>query len=1257
MTTRLVPVRLLLALALALSGLVLLAPVRAVAAEPTLADPTDLPTSFPYQPELAEVPANPADQSIPRGSIAYHDIAPKLNAWMDQSDLISTQVVGQSSLGRDIHLVTMTAPESEAETAQQAAWKREVKYDAAAAAEDQELLEGYKRPIWFNNNIHGNEWEGTDASLAYIEYLLENENSAEVRQLMRENRIYFTLTNNPDGRVAGTRATALGFDPNRDFITNTLPETQIIRGLSSSIQPIFFSDIHGYTSVLQVEPTGPPHGENYEYDLFVPHAYASALRIQKDIVEADIPGNTYYNKATNQATTAKTGLIKIPYRDTPSGWDDWPPIFTAQYVAYQGAVASTVELPLARSNNATTHLNNGRINQVVALKVIESTVDYIVENSDELLENQIEIFRRGAAGEALRDIPANPDPANYPGPDEWAAEWGPEDVTGTTFPRAYVIPVGTKQRSATDSAYLVNFLRKHDVEVERATKPFTAGGTDYPAGSYVVDMHQPLRGLANAILAAGSDISLRVASMYDISAWSNGYLWGADVDRIGATSDEALSVESETIESAAATGKVPSRVGSYLTFDLVGVDAFRGLNALLAQGVKVSSVPGGKAVLGNDQATYDAASAVATAYGVPFRATNGSELAAPGAKPLSKLKVGWTGSSSDDLTSLRQMGFADDQLVALSSTAINAGTVDLSTLDVIYLGAGLTFTGTQTAGTAAMQAYVASGKGFVGRGTGASTFANTWLGANATAVTGRSDGNGIVRLATKADGVLGGIDTEWGFVSPAVSFALGEGSTGTVEQSYAAVENPAYATQGALLSGHWRRTTDNNGPDYVVGRASVYSAQAASGAKGLVFGTSVTYRTHPRGHFSEILAGLYWTAKPAANGLVAPNATTTTLDLQGESQTFGGEPSTAVVKVATGAGNLNRTGTVEILLGDEVLGEGTVNSFGNAEVVLPADLPVGEHELVASYVPRPGSTVGTSTSEPATLTVVGAPTETALEIDASSHVQGATDPATATVTVSGSVEGSVPAGEVSLRAGDIAFGTGTLDEGVATVEVDPAVAPGTYSIEAVYTPAEGSPYEGSTSDPVTFTVEAPPIPQTFSDVPPTHTFFTHIAWLVERGLIKGFADGTFRPSSDVTRGQLAVMIYKYEGSPEFTPPTTSPFRDLPTTHSFYKHVTWMVEEGLIKGYGDGTFRANGALSRGQAAVVLYKLAGEPAFTPPTTSPFPDVPVGHTFYKHIAWLESQGVIKGYGDGTFRPSTTLTRGQTAVVLKKFDALPQG
>ena len=471
---------------------------------------------------------------------------------MAQSDRISAQVVGQSTLGRDIHLVTLTAKETKAQTAKQTAWRELIKSDPAAAATNKPLQNQYKVPVWFNSNIHGNEWEGTDAVLNYIEHLATAP-WPEVRDILQDYRLYFTVTNNPDGRALGQRANADGFDINRDMITGATPESRIIRDLSSVIQPTFFVDLHGYTNVLQVEPCGPPHGENYEYDLFLPHAYAAALEIEQAVVGANIPGNTYLAD-NGSATLENTGKIKIPYRDIRAGWDDWPPIFTPQYVAYQGAITNTVELPLGRTNNQATNQANAKVNIEVAGVVIDTAVDYVAENSDALLGNQIEIFRRGVAGEPLVTVPADVDPAGVPEPNQWAEIWDETDVYTAELPRAYVIPLDESQRSATDAATLVDQLIANGVEVSRATAAFTADGVEYAEGSYVVDMHQPLRGMANVLLADGSDISERVPDMYDISAWSLALLWGADVDAVGSTTDPALDVELVQVAEAAHHG-------------------------------------------------------------------------------------------------------------------------------------------------------------------------------------------------------------------------------------------------------------------------------------------------------------------------------------------------------------------------------------------------------------------------------------------------------------------------------------------------------------------------------------------------------------------------------------------------------------------------------------------------------------------------------------------------------------------------------
>ncbi|GAA2242740.1 hypothetical protein GCM10010401_14580 [Rarobacter faecitabidus] len=1047
------------------------APAITAVAVPTVEPSTVLPTSFPYQPELPEPAVNSSDQSIGRGALPYDKIAPMLNDWMDQSDIISSQVVTRSTQGRDIYLVTITAPETTAETAQQVKWRDEVKYDAAKAATDTALLAGYKRPVWFNGNIHGNEWEGTDITMGYIEWLLENEQTAQVQELISDYRLYFTVVNNPDGRVNATRATALGLDPNRDFVTNVTPETSVIRDLTAQIQPIFFSDYHGYTNVLQVEPTGPPHGENYDYDLFIPHAYAAALEIEQAVVDATIEGNTYMDKTTGAISTTKTANsgIKIPYRDTPSGWDDWPPIFTAQYVAFQGAISYTVELPLGRvNNNPTESARRTKVNTEVGLTAVTATMDYITENDEDILANQIEIFRRGAAGEPRKTIPENLNPADYPGPTQWIEEWGDTDALGhdeetsPKFPRAYMIPAGDGQQSDSDAAHLVDFLISHGVLVRKLTAPATIEGTLYPAGSYYVDMHQPLRGMANALLAAGSDISSWIPSMYDISAWSQGFLWGATTTAVGETTDTDFPVSSVPVVVADPTGSLPAEASGYLKFTLDGVDDFRGLNALLSDGISASLVGTNTVVFGGAKATPAKIDSLIDTYGLAVEQADGTELSGSEVKPLEKLTIGFVGST-DDRLSLYELGFAPEQLVTLSAAGIQSDPAILDDIDVLWVGSALTInSGTQPAAYAALQDYVDSGRGAVAKGTAGATFATTWYDAGITTISGNGSGNGIVKLETAATGLLAELGTEYGFVYPAYSFAVAAGTSGVVEQTYAS-ENP-------LISGHWRSTTGTNGPETAAGRASVVSSTVSSGAKALVFGTSVTFRVHPRGHFSEVATGLYWAATAATSGvLAAPAATTTTLSLGTNSAAYGDAVS-ATVKVA--GSSSSRAGSVKILSGSNVIATAAVNSFGNATFKLPSTIAVGDYALTAKYSPAAGAALVGSESAAADLTITPAISTVALSLSSGSFQSGTKSPITATATIGYSTGSAPVAGVVKLVSGATVIASAPAGSTV-TIPVPASLAAGSYSLVAQYVPASES-VTGSSSAAVPLGVTAAP---------------------------------------------------------------------------------------------------------------------------------------------------------------------------------------
>lgn len=130
--------------------------------------------------------------------------------------------------------------------------------------------------------------------------------------------------------------------------------------------------------------------------------------------------------------------------------------------------------------------------------------------------------------------------------------------------------------------------------------------------------------------------------------------------------------------------------------------------------------------------------------------------------------------------------------------------------------------------------------------------------------------------------------------------------------------------------------------------------------------------------------------------------------------------------------------------------------------------------------------------------------------------------------------------------------------------------------------------------------------------------------MADEGISKGYSDRTFRPNAPTLRGHMAVFLYRLAGEPAFTPPAVSPFSDVTTTHSAYKAIAWLADEGISRGYSDGTFRPDVATKRGHMAVFLYRMDGEPAFAAPSVTPFRDVPRSHSAYTPIAWLAAKGI---------------------------------
>jgi len=163
-----------------------------------------------------------------------------------------------------------------------------------------------------------------------------------------------------------------------------------------------------------------------------------------------------------------------------------------------------------------------------------------------------------------------------------------------------------------------------------------------------------------------------------------------------------------------------------------------------------------------------------------------------------------------------------------------------------------------------------------------------------------------------------------------------------------------------------------------------------------------------------------------------------------------------------------------------------------------------------------------------------------------------------------------------------------------------------------------------------------------------------VRYLYCRGVISGYADNTFRPYNNTTRGQLTKIVVLAEGWTIYTPPMPT-FQDVPTNHTFYQYIETAYHQGIISGYSCGSgcleFRPGGNVTRAQLCKIIVLAQGWPTYTPPVPT-FRDVPATHTFYGYIETAYHNSIISGYTCGPtcleFRPDNSATRGQICKIV---------
>jgi hypothetical protein len=516
----------------------------------------------------------------------YNEIKPdidRITASAKSDRYIEYKSLGKTVQGRDAHFAILAKNE---EAVDQYINEIEPMMVENPKALQNKLNSGkmgdYKIPIWFNN-IHPDEAPGIDAIIQLFDKFATQDtityNTTEVGEVPQtptsdgnhvedvsktsevtidvtnalDNFIFlFNFTENPDGRANNLRANANGFDINRDNVYQTQVEAQMTTSEMMKWKPLTFLDFHGFVKGFLLEPCTTPHDPNFEYDLLIDNMVKQAHQM----------GNA------GVANTKYTSYV-IPYEDYAGGWDDAVPSYTAVFAMSIGALGHTVEIP---------DLNEDSVDALVATGL--ANVSFVSQNKNKLFNNQLEYYKRGVEGIDAKEK-VDPWMLNAEG-----QEIGrPRGDHQNFFPEYYVIPVDKSvQKNSLEAYKMVQYLLRNDIKVGVLKKAVNIDQKIYSEGSYIIDMHQALRGYANEVLFDGYDVS-GFAEMY--AEIINAFPDTRGFDRYTVWQSRAFSGKVDNVQSVVIPKTIVLGNSKNYIIGNTNNDAVKAVNELLKSGNKI----------------------------------------------------------------------------------------------------------------------------------------------------------------------------------------------------------------------------------------------------------------------------------------------------------------------------------------------------------------------------------------------------------------------------------------------------------------------------------------------------------------------------------------------------------------------------------------------------------------------------------------------------------------------------------------------
>lgn len=181
-------------------------------------------------------------------------------------------------------------------------------------------------------------------------------------------------------------------------------------------------------------------------------------------------------------------------------------------------------------------------------------------------------------------------------------------------------------------------------------------------------------------------------------------------------------------------------------------------------------------------------------------------------------------------------------------------------------------------------------------------------------------------------------------------------------------------------------------------------------------------------------------------------------------------------------------------------------------------------------------------------------------------------------------------------------------------------------------------------------------PLPFADVDKSEWYYTAVQYAYENGLFSGTSATTFAPEDTLSRSMVVSVLYRLSGSPSVT--DNQSFSDVSSGLWYTDAVNWAAGTSVIDGVGDNRFAPEGDITREQLAAILYRYAKNMHLSDANDaelSRFKDADtVSDWAAEAMVWAVANGLISGTSDTTLSPKDTATRAQFAQIMYQFSAL---